>query len=789
MTDVIESSPEVDGEAVSPAVSRWEDDASQLRARLRMAIVRRRRAAVRPQAADPVPGVVYQESGPAADEETTLELPAIRREPGDAPGDAPAEATIEMPAVAPAGKTRHAGIPAGPTDVTVVMPAAIAHDPAAGDLTVAIPAIVQDGPASPLTSADPPAGQAPPVAAAAAPAAEPPAGPASVAAAAVPASAVCLTDGMAAAPASSASPASAARTAAVPAGPAKAMAALTAAAPRLALTRLPAVVPGPRLAPAARATPAAVPVPRTTDAPARPAPAPPARPASKPSRVVLPVPPRDDERYRYIRRYAWILSIGSAASFPLVLWSQLRLMLQHHWFLFYFPFMALGAIFLSLPLLTDMWGRSFDFERHRRIVDSWRPVTYPSVDVFLPVCGEPAEVLRNTWMYVARMRRFYRGTVTPYVLDDSASPELKEMARDFGFAYATRPNRGWYKKSGNLLFGFQISQGDYILLLDADFAPRHDLLHHALPYMEAEPRVGIVQTPQFFRIADDQTWVERGAGAVQELFYRAIQPARSRKGGSICVGSCAVYRRAALKDNGGMTLAEHSEDILTGFDLNKKGWKLRYLPVALATGNCPDNVLAFVNQQYRWCAGVVGLLFSKRFWNSNLSAYSRLCYISGNIYYVYSALYTFVVPGLTIAILSCVPQVVAWRNMAFLIPGFLYSAVILPGWHLNPYRLEAWSVRLISGWAHLFAYLDAIRGKKLGWKPSGGDKKKQDGSRRFWISFTLWSVGSSLVWVGLAFWRMLTMNPANFVVLFALGVFELIVAMRVLVQPLTDETT
>ena len=57
-----------------------------------------------------------------------------------------------------------------------------------------------------------------------------------------------------------------------------------------------------------------------------------------------------------------------------------------------------------------------------------------------------------------------------------------------------------------------------------------------------------------------------------------------------------------------MTLAEHSEDVLTGFDLNGKGWRLRYIPVALSTGNCPDNVLAFLNQQYRWCSGTVGLL-------------------------------------------------------------------------------------------------------------------------------------------------------------------------------------
>jgi cellulose synthase (UDP-forming) len=508
-----------------------------------------------------------------------------------------------------------------------------------------------------------------------------------------------------------------------------------------------------------------------------------------PAETVLPVPPHDDEKFRYVRRNAWILTVFSVASFPLLLFSQIRLMLQYHWFLVYSPCVVLAALFLALPLLTDGMSRPFSFADHKRLVDNWRPTKYPSVDVFLPVCGEPVDILRNTWKYVAEMSEYYQGTVTAYVLDDSHSPELKAMAREFGFAYATRPNRGWFKKSGNLWFGFQVSYGDYILLLDADFAPRRDLLNESLPYMDAYPDTGIVQTPQFFRITDNQTWVERGAGAVQELFYRSIQTARARKGGSICVGSCAVYRRAALQDNLGMTLAEHSEDVLTGFDLNKMGWKLNYIPVALSTGNCPDNVLAFLNQQYRWCSGTVGLLFGKRFWGAKLPFYTRMCYISGLIYYIYTALFTFVVPALTIAILWFLPNVLLFKNMIFMVPVLLYGAVIIPSWHHAPYRLESWAVRVIAGWAHFFAYWDAVRGKRMGWKPSGGDKKKQDGRRRFWACFIIWTAGSSLAWTALAFWRMVTMNPYNFIVLFGLGLFELMIAARVLLQPTTDTHT
>jgi cellulose synthase (UDP-forming) len=498
---------------------------------------------------------------------------------------------------------------------------------------------------------------------------------------------------------------------------------------------------------------------------------------------VLPLPPRDGEKYGYVRRHLWVLTLCSALSFPPLVYSQVRMVANSAWFAIYAPFALFGIFTFLLSLVADGMSRAFDLEEHKRIVAGWMPLWYPSVDVFLPVCGEPLEVLHNAWTHVAALRSQYQGQVAPYVLDDSANPEIKAMARRFGFAYATRPDRGRLKKSGNLRYGFGISEGDYILLLDADFAPRPDLLNETLPYMEMFPDVGIVQTPQFFRVLDEQTWVERGAGAIQELFYRSIQTSRARKGGSICVGSCAVYRRAALEENRGMSLAEHSEDLHTGFDLYQLGWKLRYLPVALSTGNCPDNVLAFLNQQYRWCSGTMSLLRSKKFWHAKMPIYMRLCYLTGFVGYVYTAVFTFVAPTLAIAMLLFIPGELLLRNLIFIAPVLFYAGVIYPMWHRAPYRLEAWSVRVISGWAHLFAFWDMLRGRLRGWQPSGSGATKQDGRRRLWFGLIVWSFGSAAAWSGLALWRMMTMNPYNFFLIFVLGVFQLVVVGRILIQP------
>jgi cellulose synthase/poly-beta-1,6-N-acetylglucosamine synthase-like glycosyltransferase len=498
---------------------------------------------------------------------------------------------------------------------------------------------------------------------------------------------------------------------------------------------------------------------------------------------VLPVPPTDTEKYTYVRRHGWVLTVFAVLSLPPLVYGQVRMVGNSIWFAVYIPFALFGVLCFLLYLVADGTSRSFDLDEHKRIVAGWKPRQYPTVDVFLPVCGEPIEVLRNAWNHVAQMRSRYPGYVTPYVLDDSASPDIKAMARRFGFAYATRPNRGWFKKSGNLLYGFGISEGDFILLLDADFAPRADLLDETLPYFDLFPEVGIVQTPQFFHVLDEQTWVERGAGASQELFYRSVQTARANRDAAICVGSCAVYRRSALQDNRGMSLAEHSEDLHTGFDLRRLGWGLRYLPIALSTGNCPDNTLAFLNQQYRWCSGTMSLLGNRKFWQTRLPLRTRLCYLSGFLYYINTAVFAFVIPMLSIALVAFDPGILQLKNLIFFAPILIYSGVVYPMWHRVPYRLEAWSVAIISAWAHIFALTDLMRGSLRGWQPSGSGKTKQDGRRRFWIGVIGWSAASAAVWSALALWRMMTMNPYNFFLIFVLGAFQLVVVGRILIQP------
>jgi cellulose synthase/poly-beta-1,6-N-acetylglucosamine synthase-like glycosyltransferase len=60
-----------------------------------------------------------------------------------------------------------------------------------------------------------------------------------------------------------------------------------------------------------------------------------------------------------------------------------------------------------------------------------------------------------------------------------------------------------------------------------------------------------------------------------------------------------------------------------------RGWKLKYMPINLAIGMCPDTPKAFFSQQNRWCMGSTTLLSNKEFWVSPLTYMQKACFLSG----------------------------------------------------------------------------------------------------------------------------------------------------------------
>ncbi len=475
----------------------------------------------------------------------------------------------------------------------------------------------------------------------------------------------------------------------------------------------------------------------------------------------LPSAPSNAEKYIYAKRRLLPLTLFSLISFAAILISQLRFAAQDRSLLIFLPLILCTAVYYLVSLTLNLGTSDFDLREHIERVATWRPENYPSIDIFLPTAGESIALIRNTWEHVARIQ--YAGDVTMYALDDAADPAVEALADEFQFRYLVRPNRGYMKKAGNIKYGCENSSGALVVIFDADFCPRSDMLVEIAPYFD-DPTIGIVQTPQHFRVLRSQGWLERGAGAVQEFFYRAVQVTRNSWGGSICCGTNALYRRASLLWNDGPTQIEHSEDVHTGFDIQGGGWRVHYVPVIYAVGACPSLKAAFVAQQYRWCFGSMSLLTSRKFWRATMPLRTRLCYISGFLHYVHTALFTLATPLIPVTLLAFYPEAVLLVNVVLLIPSIIYTMVILRLWHGHPYGLESWATKMVYGWAHLFALSDVLRGRYVAWKPTGSALASNRGSlsRRFGVGIWGWGVGSAAAWTGLAAWRMGSYNLADF---------------------------
>ncbi|MDR6972044.1 glycosyltransferase family 2 protein [Leifsonia shinshuensis] len=168
-----------------------------------------------------------------------------------------------------------------------------------------------------------------------------------------------------------------------------------------------------------------------------------------------------------------------------------------------------------------------------------------TADVFITTYDEPVDLVMTTASAAQRIRYPH----TTWVLDDGARPEMRAAAERQGLGYITRTD-DWtdkprHAKAGNLNNALFQTEGEFLLILDADQIPKPEILDHTLGYF-ADPEVALVQTPQFFSNVDEADVL----GNQAPLFYGPIQQGKDGWNAAFFCGSNAVLRRDALMQLG-----------------------------------------------------------------------------------------------------------------------------------------------------------------------------------------------------------------------------------------------
>lgn len=389
-------------------------------------------------------------------------------------------------------------------------------------------------------------------------------------------------------------------------------------------------------------------------------------------------------------------------------------------------YMVVYTFFATYYLLLGF--KDFNIKTHRKLARKMRSTQIsilPSIDVFLPTAGEDLITLRRTYRAVQRLD-YPESKLHVYVLDDSGRDIIKKEAKRFGFKYYSRPNKGEFKKAGNLKYGFERSTGKYILVLDADFAPRKEMLFELVGYPEQDEKIGITQSPQDFNInKSEPAYIQKADIALQEYFYRIVQNGRASSNSMICVGTNALYRREALKKGGGFYQIEHSEDAHTGLLVVKQGYKLSYIPVTLARGYCPSNFKAVYKQRSRWCRGAMGMLGTRMFWETRSSFASFVSYFSGFIYYIGS--FVVLLAALHTLYLLQLPSTSSTIDAVFFLPGVIFLFLSTTLYYAPRFSFSMLGSQLFFAFTYAYSILLAVVFRKNEpWTPTGAKQNKNN---------------------------------------------------------------
>ena len=309
------------------------------------------------------------------------------------------------------------------------------------------------------------------------------------------------------------------------------------------------------------------------------------------------------------------------------------------------------------------------------------PRRVPAVDVLVPSCGEPPELIERCLRGCLALN-YPRHRV--WLLDDSSRPELGELCRRLGCRYLSRSGRE-HAKAGNLNHALPQLEGDLLVVFDADVVPRSTFLRRTVGLFD-DPRLGFLQTPQSYMNADPvmrNLRLERWLMPDEESFYRWIEPTRQAVGAVVCAGTSFVMRRSALLQVGGFETGTPSEDLATGIRLAAAGYRNLYLDAKLSAGLAPLSIAAMARQRSRWAGGTLQTLRTgaNPLTIAGLNPLQRIAYLEGILHWfnVLPQLLLLLMP-LGFGLLGELPILVTGNGLLTVALPFYLSQLLLVRW-------------------------------------------------------------------------------------------------------------
>jgi cellulose synthase (UDP-forming) len=304
----------------------------------------------------------------------------------------------------------------------------------------------------------------------------------------------------------------------------------------------------------------------------------------------------------------------------------------------FFILCLLGAEFYAFLILFLGYFQTIWPLRRAPVPLPDNPQEWAHIDVLIPTYNEPLDVVRYTALGALNMD-WPADRMHVYILDDGRRKEFEQFALEAGIGYRTRPDNQ-HAKAGNINAALKTISSPYVAIFDSDHVPTRSFLQMTMGWFLRDRNLAMLQTPHHFYSPDP---FERNLEQFRvipnenELFYGIVQDGNDFWNSTFFCGSCAVLRRAALDQIGGIAVETVTEDAHTSLRMQMNGWNTAYINIPQAAGLATERLSAHVGQRIRWARGMIQILRTDNpLFAPGLKFAQRLCYFNSMLHFLYA---------------------------------------------------------------------------------------------------------------------------------------------------------
>jgi cellulose synthase (UDP-forming) len=308
------------------------------------------------------------------------------------------------------------------------------------------------------------------------------------------------------------------------------------------------------------------------------------------------------------------------------------------WVELFFMFILLAAEIYAFSILVLGFIQTIYPLRRPPVPMPPDSATWPEVDVLIPTYNEPLSIVRSTALAALNID-YPSDKMHVHLLDDGRRDEFREFCEQIGIGYVTRKDN-LHAKAGNINRALTNLKSPLVAIFDCDHVPTRSFLQVTVGWFLKERKLGMLQTPHHFYSPDP---FERNLGTYGlvpdegELFYGLLQDGNDLWNATFFCGSCAVLRRTALDEIGGIAVETVTEDAHTSLRMQTRGWNTAYINTAQAAGLATESLSAHVGQRIRWARGMIQILRTDNpLFARGLKLPQRLCYFNAMVHFLYA---------------------------------------------------------------------------------------------------------------------------------------------------------